>query len=108
MVSDTSESYSRQAAARATALDRSGAAVRESRLEGLGICTLVVGSVAVVVFFMPDLNRLAWMPGLVAMGLGALDLQLKVSRRRYAILGMMLGVSAFSWSFAMVLFGSAR
>ena len=105
MVSDTRESFSRAAAARASA-SRS-IARRETRLEGLGICTLVVGSVAVVVFFIPDLNRVAWMPGLIAIVLGALDLQLKVSRRRYAILGMMLGVSAFSWSFAMVLFGSA-
>lgn len=102
MVSDTREGYPRQAASRATATGR------ETRLEGLGICTLVIGGIAIVVFFLPDLDRAAWMPGLAAIILGAVDLQLKVSRRRYAILGMMLGVVAFSWSFAMVLFGSAR
>ena len=81
---------------------------RESRLEGLGICTLVIGSAAIVLFFVPGLARVAWMPGLVAIVIGALDLQLKASRRRFALLGMMLGAIAFSWSFAMMLFGSAR
>ena len=96
MVSDTREGYERVAA------------VRESRLEGLGICSLVIGGVAIVVFFIPDFNEVAWMPGLAAILLSGLDLQLKVSRRRYAILGMMLGVIALSWSVAMLLFGSAR
>lgn len=95
-VSDTHEVFARRAE------------VRESRLEGLGICTIVLGVAAIVVYFVPGLDEIAWMPGLIAIALGALDLQLKVSRRRYAILGMMLGVIGFSWSFAMMLFGSAR
>ena len=106
MASDTRESYPRPTPPVA------GLAVadttRESRLEGLGICTLVIGGAAVVLFFVPGLARVAWMPGLIAVLVGALDLQLKVSRRRFALLGMMLGAIAFSWSFAMMLFGSAR
>ena len=81
---------------------------REARLEGLGVCAIALGAVAVVVFFVPGLDEFAWLPAVPAIILGWVDLGLKVDRRRYAIIGMMLGVTAFSWSVAMVLFGSAR
>lgn len=81
---------------------------REVRLEGLGIASIVLGAAALIVFFVPGLEEYAWMPAAPAVVLGALDLGLKVNRRRYAIIGMMFGVIAFSWSVAMVLFGSAR
>lgn len=82
------------------------ASPREVRLEGLGVVAIVVGAAAVVVFFMPGLDEVAWVPAAVAVVLSAIDLGLGVNRRRYAIGGMMLGVIAFSWSFAMVLFGN--
>lgn len=81
---------------------------RELGLEGVGVISIVLGAAAVVVFFIPGFEELAWMPAIPAVLLGAVDLGLKVNRRRYAIVGMMLGVVAFSWSLAMVLFGSAR
>ena len=84
------------------------AATRELRLEGLGVVSIVLGAAAIVVFFIPGMDELAWVPATPAVMLGAIDLGLKVNRRRYAIIGMMLGVVAFSWSVAMVLFGSAR
>ena len=100
MVSDTGNDTFGSAGTRAT--------VREVRLEGLGIASIVLGAASLVVFFMPGFDELAWMPAIAAVVLGAIDLGLKVDRRRYAIIGMMLGVVAFAWSFAMVLFGSAR
>ena len=113
MVGETRGGYPRSTppvagSAGAAAASAVTGSARESRLEGLGICTLVVGSAAIVLFFVPGLARVAWMPGLIAIVIGAVDLQLKVSRRRFALLGMMLGAIAFSWSFAMMLFGSAR
>ena len=87
---------------------RSRSAAREVRLEGLGVISIVLGAASVVVFFLPGFDELAWMPALAAVVLAAVDLGFKVNRRRYAIIGMMLGVVAFSWSMAMVLFGSAR
>jgi len=84
------------------------ASTREAGLEGLGVISIVIGAAAVVMFFLPGLEEVAWLPAALAIALGGLDLGLKVDRRRYAIIGMMLGVIAFSWSVAMVLFGSAR
>lgn len=100
MVSDTGNDAFRSAGARASA--------RELRLEGLGVASIVLGAAAVVVFFLPGFDELAWVPAVAALALGAIDLGLKVNRRRYAIIGMMFAVVAFSWSVAMVLFGSAR
>lgn len=84
------------------------AAARDARLEGLGIIALVVGLAAIVLYFVPGYDERAWIPALAAILLGAVALGLKVARRRFAITAMMLGVVAFSWSLAMVLFGSAR
>jgi len=84
------------------------ATTRELRLEGLGIASIVLGAAAIVVFFLPEMDELAWVPAAPAVLLGAIDLGMRVDRRRFAIIGMMLGVVAFSWSVAMVLFGSAR
>lgn len=84
------------------------ATTRELRLEGLGVVSIVIGAAAVVVFFVPGFDEMAWMPAAAAVLLAVIDLGLRVNRRRYAIIGMMLGVVAFSWSVAMVLFGSAR
>ena len=81
---------------------------RELGLEGLGVVSIVLGAAAVVVFFIPGFDELAWVPAVPALLLGALDLALGVNRRRYAIMGMMFAVVALSWSVAMVLFGSAR
>lgn len=100
MVSDTGNDMFQTVGRRATN--------RELRLEGLGIASIVLGAAAIIVFFVPDLDELAWLPAAPAVLLGAIDLGLQVNRRRYAIIGMMLGVVAFSWSIAMVLFGSAR
>ena len=100
MVSDTGNDMLGPAAQRVSG--------RELRLEGVGIGSMILGAAALVVFFIPGLEESAWMLAVPAVMLGAIDMALKVARRRYAIIGMMLGVIAFSWSFAMMLFGSAR
>lgn len=100
MVSDTGNDAFRSVSSRES--------TREAGLEGLGIISIVLGAGAVVVFFIPGYDELAWMPAAAALLLGAIDLGLKVNRRRFAIAGMVLAVVAFSWSLAMVLFGSAR
>lgn len=100
MVSDTGNDAFRSVSSRASA--------REAGLEGLGVVSVILGAAAVVVFFIPGYDESAWLPAAAALLLGAVDLGLKVNRRRYAIAGMMLAVVAFSWSIAMVLFGSAR
>lgn len=84
----------------------SRAAARDARLESLGVIAIIIGAGSVVLYFVPGYEERAWMPGVVAIALGALDIAMKVARRRFAIVGMMLGVVAFSWSFALVLFGS--
>lgn len=84
------------------------ASTREVRLEGLGVVSIVVGAAALVLFFIPGFEEVAWVPAAAAVVIGAIDLGLRVNRRRYAIIGMMLGVVAFSWSLAMLLFGNAR
>ena len=86
----------------------SRSSAREVRLEGLGVVSILLGAASLVVFFLPGFDELAWVPAIAAIVISAIDLGLKVNRRRYAIVGMMLGVVAFSWSVAMVLFGSAR
>lgn len=104
MVSDTGND-----AFKATAFEGSAQRLRTRQvgLEGLGVISIVVGAASVVLFFIPGYAEVAWAPALVALTLGAVDLGLKVNRRRFAIAGMMLAVIAFSWSVAMVLFGRA-
>lgn len=61
---------------------------------GLGLAALIVGAVAFVFGIIPFLSFIAWLPALVAIGLGIAGLIVKNRKRLFAWLGVALGVLA--------------
>jgi hypothetical protein len=61
---------------------------------GLGLAALIVGAVAFLFAIIPFLSFLAWLPALVAIGLGIAGLVVKNKKRAMALIGLILGVLA--------------
>jgi hypothetical protein len=81
------------------------AAQREVRLERLAQGAAVLGLLALVLAAMPNLRLLAWVPALIAVLIAVSAFGLGVERRRYAALAVAFGWFAFSYSFALMLWG---
>lgn len=78
---------------------------RVSGREVVAGCALVLGVVAIVAAAFPVSCRLAWIPAVVAViaGFGVLEVGLR--RKRYALAAILLGWVAFSYSFALMMWG---
>ena len=83
------------------------AVLREVRLERLAQVAAAVGVVSILLAAVPDARLLAWVPALVAVLGAGCAIGLGVGQRRYAALAIILGWFAFSYSFALMLWGSA-
>jgi hypothetical protein len=83
------------------------AVVREVRLERLAQVAAVVGVVSILLAALPDARLMAWVPALVAVFVAGSAVALGLGQRRYAALAIVLGWFAFSYSFALMLWGSA-
>lgn len=78
---------------------------RELLLERLAQGAAVLGVVALVLAAVPDISLFAWVPALVAVLIAISVLGFGVERRRYAALAVAFGWFAFSYSFALMLWG---
>ncbi len=58
---------------------------------GVGLAALLVGIVALVLAFLPFASFIAWLPALIAVGLGITGLVLKNRKRGTALTGLILG-----------------
>lgn len=67
---------------------------RSAQKNGLGLSALIVGAVALIFGIIPFLSFIAWLPALVAIGLGIAGLIVKNRKRLFAWLGLALGVLA--------------
>ena len=79
--------------------------LHESRLERVGQLALLLGLAAMVVAAVPTVRDVAWIPAIPAVILAMCTLGLGVGRKRFAVLGLVLGWFAFAYSFAMMLWG---
>jgi hypothetical protein len=79
--------------------------VRESRLEHVGQGSLILGISAMIIAAIPGVREAAWIPAVPAVILAMSTLGLGVQRKRYAVLGLVVGWFAFAYSFAMMLWG---
>ncbi len=61
---------------------------------GMGLAALITGIVALVLAVIPFLSFIAWIPALVAIGLGIAGLVVKNKKRLTALLGLILGCLA--------------
>lgn len=61
---------------------------------GLGLAALIVGTVAFLFGVIPFLSFIAWLPALVAIGLGIAGLVVKHRKRLFAWIGLALGILA--------------
>jgi hypothetical protein len=61
---------------------------------GVGLAALIVGIVAFFFAVIPVLSFIAWLPALVAIGLGIAGLAVKNKKRAQALIGLLLGVLA--------------
>ncbi|NQX12278.1 DUF308 domain-containing protein [Microbacteriaceae bacterium VKM Ac-2855] len=77
-----------------TPLDTPPVATGAKQKNGLGLAALIVGIVAFVFGIIPLLSFLAWLPALVAIGLGIAGLVVKNKKRLTAWIGLALGVLA--------------
>ncbi|MBO0982317.1 MmpS family transport accessory protein [Rathayibacter sp. SD072] len=64
------------------------------RSNGLGLAALIVGAVAFLFGVIPFLSFIAWLPALVAIGLGIAGLVVKHRKRLFAWIGLALGILA--------------
>ena len=68
---------------------------------GLGLAALIVGIVAFLFAVIPVLSFVAWLPALVAIGLGIAGLVVKNKKRVTALIGLILGVlfTGLTWAY---------
>jgi hypothetical protein len=78
---------------------------RRTGREVVALCALGLGVVAIAAAILPDFCRVAWVPAAVAVALGFGVLELGLRRKRYALVGILLGWFAFSYSFALMVWG---
>lgn len=78
---------------------------RSARVEHVGQGALVLSAVAMVCAALPVTRELAWLPALPAVVLAVAALNIGAGRKRYATAALLLGWFAFSYSFAMMLWG---
>jgi hypothetical protein len=93
MVSDTGNKSERSAMARIT------------RSEHLGQGALVLGVAALACAIVPPTVEVAWVAALPAVILALLAMSIGPGRKRYAALALLFSWFAFSFSFAMMLWG---
>ena len=79
--------------------------LHESRLERVGQGAMLLGVIAIALAIVPTVRDVAWIPAIPAVILAMCTLGLGVERKRYAIVGLVLGWFAFAYSFAMMLWG---
>ena len=85
-------------------IDRAAVA-RRSRTEHLGQGALVLGVLALACAVLPPTTEIAWVAALPAVVLALLAISIDQGRKRYAALALLFGWLAFSFSFAMMLWG---
>ncbi len=78
---------------------------RRTGREVVALCSLVLGVIAIAAAVIPASCEMAWIPAAVAVALGFGVLELGLRRKRYALLGILLGWFAFSYSFALMVWG---
>ena len=78
---------------------------RGARVEHLGQVAVVIGMVALVCAVIPITCELAWLAAVPAVVLAIIALNAGAGRKRYSTAALLLGWFAFSYSFAMMLWG---